>query len=218
MKQIVRLALDLLKDEAVASVRGDVFAVVPSSLVRRLNRPNLANRLMSTAMAVILDAPASVRRMALRRVGHLINLADEPSAEQMDALLEFTVPVYHPTGSCTMGRANDVRAVVDPCCRVRGIGGLRVVDASIMPIIPSGNTCLPTMMVAEHAARLIVTPSSRLAVEGTSCLRIEHRRFTFGNAARSKSKFLRLRKSRSHGSQNFQINRTSSGGITACYI
>jgi choline dehydrogenase-like flavoprotein len=161
MKQIVRLGLDLLKDEAVASVRGDVFAVIPSSLVRRLNRPSLANRLMSAAMAVILDAPAGVRRMALRRAGHLINLDDEPSAEQMDALLEFTVPVYHPTGSCTMGRADDVRAVVDPCCRVRGIGGLRVVDASIMPIIPSGNTCLPTMMVAEHAARLIVTPSSR---------------------------------------------------------
>jgi choline dehydrogenase-like flavoprotein len=160
MRQIIRLALDLLKDEVVAPVHSEVFAVIPSSLVRRLNRPSLANRLMSMAMAVVLDAPASVRRMALRRAGHLINLDDELIAEQVDALLEFTVPVYHPTGSCTMGRADDVRAVVDPCCRVRGIGGLRVVDASIMPVIPSGNTCLPAMMVAEHAARLIVTSSS----------------------------------------------------------
>jgi choline dehydrogenase-like flavoprotein len=48
-------------------------------------------------------------------------------------------------------------AVVDASCRVHGVNGLRIIDASIMPAIPRGNTCIPTMMIAEHAARSILT-------------------------------------------------------------
>ena len=64
--------------------------------------------------------------------------------------------IYHPIGTCKMGAHNDADAVVDSQCRVRGVKGLRVVDASIMPKLIGGNTNGPTMMIAERAADMIL--------------------------------------------------------------
>ncbi|KAJ8321999.1 hypothetical protein KUTeg_000470 [Tegillarca granosa] len=61
----------------------------------------------------------------------------------------------HPVRSCPMGASNDRGAVVDPHLRVYGLQGLRVVDASVMPEISSGNTMAPTIMIGEHAADII---------------------------------------------------------------
>ena len=64
--------------------------------------------------------------------------------------------IFHPVGTCKMGRADDATAVVDAQLRVRGIEALRVIDASIMPAITSGNTNSPTLMIAERGASLVL--------------------------------------------------------------
>jgi choline dehydrogenase len=65
--------------------------------------------------------------------------------------------IFHPVGTCRMGRADDPAAVVDPQLRVRGLQGLVIADASVMPTITSGNTNSPTLMIAERAAEWLLT-------------------------------------------------------------
>ena len=84
------------------------------------------------------------------------------SDAQIEAELRKIVnTAYHPTGTCKMGPDSDPMAVVDDRLRVRGVSGLRVVDASVMPEIISGNTSAPTMMIAQRAAAFILEDTAR---------------------------------------------------------
>jgi choline dehydrogenase len=79
------------------------------------------------------------------------------SEEQLiEAAGSIGTTIFHPIGTCRMGRGHDELAVVDPQLRVRGIERLRVVDASVMPTITSGNTNSPTLMIAERASEMII--------------------------------------------------------------
>jgi len=106
--------------------------------------------------------------MASKVIADQISLELNPGPDYPDrAALARELPnratsVYHAVGTCRMG--TDERSVVDPALRVRGIDGLRVADASIMPGITGGNTNAPAMMIGEHCASLM--GSSIMAAQG----------------------------------------------------
>ena len=85
--------------------------------------------------------------------GREVYLTGSESDAEMEAHVRARADtIYHPVGTCRMGAAGDAGAVTDPEGRVHGFEGLRVVDASLMPDIVSGNTNAPTIMIAEKIA------------------------------------------------------------------
>ena len=114
-----------------------------------------------------VDRAALIEGMRIaRRVGEAPALADYadhelypgPDIETDDEILDFCrrtgSTVFHPIGTCKMG--SDANAVVDERLRVRGVRGLRVADASIMPTLVSGNTNAPSIMIGEKGADMIL--------------------------------------------------------------
>ncbi len=146
-----RFARALLRDPDVANVTHEAFVLPPNPPIRLLNSPGLASGLLNLGIAGLVGLGRWPRKAALRAMlkpGKL--LADIRDDEEFAELaLAGASPMFHPAGTCAMGR------VVDHEARVIGVESLRVVDASIMPVIPRGNTNIPTIMLAEKCADAI---------------------------------------------------------------
>ena len=122
-------------------------------------QPNFLER--ESDVQTMLDGVKMIRRFAQSpALARWIVDEYDPGADCVsdDQIVDFirrkAMTVYHPVGTCKMGA--DAGAVVDTSLRVHGMEGLRVVDASIMPVVTSGNTNAPVIMIAEKAADMIL--------------------------------------------------------------
>jgi choline dehydrogenase len=133
----------------------DAPAIAPNYLSTDADRKVAADSLRVTRR--IVDQPA-MARYAPREVKPGVQFQSDEDLARLAG--DIATTIFHPVGTCRMGRADDAGAVVDARLRVRGLRGLRVVDASVMPTITSGNTNSPTLMIAERAARWIIETRS----------------------------------------------------------
>ncbi|TAK52554.1 MAG: glucose-methanol-choline oxidoreductase [Gammaproteobacteria bacterium] len=146
----LRLVLQILNDPEVAGVRNEVF--VPNNrIVQRIQKRNRWVTLQSLAIAKVFDL-GPLRRALLSTATVDIGRLQRDEEALRELVRQRAQPVHHVCGTCKMGGAGDPAAVVDHHCRVLGIDGLRVVDASIFPTIPSANLHLPVLMAAEKMA------------------------------------------------------------------
>ncbi|WP_445656768.1 GMC family oxidoreductase [Achromobacter sp. NCFB-sbj8-Ac1-l] len=141
--------------------RGSVHAQGPDGAQPPVITPNYLRE--EQDLKVAADAIRLVRRIsaapALQRYQPeewLPGPSYQTEAEMREAAGKIGTTIFHPVGTCAMGRKADDGAVVDARLRVHGLQGLRVADASIMPTITSGNTNSPTIMIAERAAQMIL--------------------------------------------------------------
>ncbi|MFC4275683.1 GMC family oxidoreductase [Achromobacter aloeverae] len=153
--QGVRMLANVVRDSGLSDDERDFFPAAFSPRVKALSRYTPGNARLTRVLGAALDAPAPLRRALIgrffnggRRMSAL--LADET---ELAAFIRRQVfGVWHASGTCRMGPAGDPRAVTDNQGRVHGARGLRVVDASLMPRLPSANTNIPTIMIAEKIA------------------------------------------------------------------
>jgi len=144
---------------AMRAVTTDPFPASYSDKVRQVGLINRRNKWLTAAMARLLDGPAALRSFLIRKLimeGFTLEglLAD---ADQLEAFCrKAAVGVWHASCTCRMGGEDDPMAVTDPAGRVRGVAGLRVVDASIFPVVPCANTNFPVLMTAEKCAQAIL--------------------------------------------------------------
>jgi 5-(hydroxymethyl)furfural/furfural oxidase len=131
------------------------FPASYSDRVRKIGVVNAKNRILTAIAAALMDGPAALRHYMIDTFVVEGFTFDEVMSddEAMEAFVrKAAIGVWHASCSCRMGRPDDPMAVVDTQGRVKGVQGLRVVDASIFPVVPCANTNFPTLMAAEKIA------------------------------------------------------------------
>jgi 5-(hydroxymethyl)furfural/furfural oxidase len=131
------------------------FPASYSDRVRKIGVVNTKNKVLTAIAAALMDGPAALRRYMIDTFvveGFTFDqvMHDDEALEAF--VRKAAIGVWHASCSCRMGAADDPMAVVDTQGRVKGVQGLRVVDASIFPVVPCANTNFPTLMAAEKIA------------------------------------------------------------------
>ncbi|HVH79604.1 MAG TPA: GMC oxidoreductase, partial [Stellaceae bacterium] len=145
---------------ALQQATSDPFPATYSDKVRQIGVVNDKNRRITNIVAKLLDGPAWLRSWIIDRYivegfqfGQL--MADDDALEAF--VRKAAIGVWHATCTCRMGADDDPMAVTDNQGRVRGVAGLRVVDASLFPAVPCANTNFPTLMTAEKISDAILS-------------------------------------------------------------
>ena len=150
-----RKMAELQMSAPVRAVTDKPFPASYSDRVRKIGVVNAKNRVLTTIAATLMDGPAALRHYVIDNLV-VEGFTFDQVMNDGDALEAFvrkaTIGVWHASCTCRMGKDDDPMSVVDNNGRVKGVQGLRVVDASIFPVVPCANTNFPTLMAAEKIA------------------------------------------------------------------
>ena len=141
--------------DAVREVTDTPFPAAYSDKVRAIGVVNTKNKILTAIAARLIDGPAALRHYMIDNFvveGFTFEqvMSDDEALEAF--VRKAAIGVWHASCSCRMGAPDDPMAVVDTQGRVKGVQGLRVVDASIFPVVPCANTNFPVLMTAEKIA------------------------------------------------------------------
>jgi len=142
----------LMMSAPVRTVTDKPFPASYTDKVRKIGVVNTKNKILTAIAAAMMDGPAALRHYIIDNFvveGFTFDqvMNDDEALEAF--VRKATIGVWHASCTCRMGRAEDPMTVVDTEGRVKGLQGLRVVDASIFPVVPCANTNFPTLMAAE---------------------------------------------------------------------
>ena len=159
LKSGFRQMAEMHNHAALSAVTATPFPAAWGEKVRQVGAINTKNRVMTSIMAKLLDGPAALRdylfnRFILDKYSLSDVLTDDEALE--DFVKTAAVGVWHASCSCRMGADDDPMAVTSTTGKVRNVEGLRVVDASIFPVVPCANTNFPTLMTAEKISDAVL--------------------------------------------------------------
>lgn len=159
LKEGFHLMARIQMSDALREVSELPFPASYTDRARQVGSVSLRNRLLTSAMAAMLEGPAVLRSALMRRFimsRHDLEACLRSDAALEDFITESVAGIWHASCSCRMGADDDIMAVTDVRGRVRGVAGLRVCDASIFPSVPSANTNFPVLMTAEKISDAIL--------------------------------------------------------------
>jgi 5-(hydroxymethyl)furfural/furfural oxidase len=161
----LRLAARIFAAPELQEMCGEAFVLTEAGRLGKYNNLSRRNAVAGWLGAKVFDVSPRAGMRVLNMLARTRQLRD--FVDDDEALAEFIfgniIGTNHASGTCRIGKPDDPMAVVDPAGAVYGVSGLRVADASVMPSVPSGNTHIPTVMVAEKIAHAIRTGAGRFS-------------------------------------------------------